>query len=67
MAVRYVLLGGHYRQPLNFTLDSLAGARSALQKLAKIAKCWRTGAPGARLCRNMRRGHSEPGVGGPAR
>ena len=38
MAVRYGLLGGHYRQPLNFTLDSLSAARSALQKLAKAAK-----------------------------
>ena len=37
MAVRWVLLNGHYRQPLNFTLDNLAGARSALGKLAKFA------------------------------
>ena len=37
MAVRWVLLSGHYRQPLNFTLDNLAGARSALGKLSKFA------------------------------
>ncbi len=34
-AVRWVLLSGHYRQPLNFTLESLSAAKSALQKLAK--------------------------------
>lgn len=38
MEVRYVLLGAHYRKPLNFTLDSLAGAREALAKLAKGAR-----------------------------
>jgi cysteinyl-tRNA synthetase len=38
MEVRYVLLGGHYRKPLNFTLDSLAGAREALAKIAKAAR-----------------------------
>jgi len=31
--VRYVLLAAHYRLPLNFTFDGLAGARSALQRL----------------------------------
>jgi cysteinyl-tRNA synthetase len=35
MEVRYVLIGAHYRKPLNFTLESLAGAREALAKLAK--------------------------------
>ena len=35
MEVRYVLLGGHYRKSLNFTLDSLTAAREALAKLAK--------------------------------
>jgi cysteinyl-tRNA synthetase len=38
MEVRYVLLGGHYRKPLNFTLDSLTGAREALSKLARGAR-----------------------------
>jgi cysteinyl-tRNA synthetase len=33
--VRYVLVGAHYRQPLNFTFHSLDAARQALQKLAK--------------------------------
>jgi len=34
MEVRYVLASGHYRQPLNFSWDSLRAARSALHKLA---------------------------------
>jgi cysteinyl-tRNA synthetase len=33
--VRYVLIGAHYRKPLNFTLDSLSAAREAMAKLAK--------------------------------
>ena len=35
MDVRYVLIGGYYRKPLNFTLDSLHAAREALGKLAR--------------------------------
>jgi cysteinyl-tRNA synthetase len=38
MEVRYVLISAHYRKPLNFTLESLAGAREALAKLAKGAR-----------------------------
>jgi cysteinyl-tRNA synthetase len=38
MEVRYVLIGGHYRKQLNFTLDSLSAAREALAKLAKGAR-----------------------------
>jgi cysteinyl-tRNA synthetase len=33
-----VLIGGHYRKPLNFTLDSLSAAREALAKLARGAR-----------------------------
>lgn len=36
--VRYVLISGHYRAPLNFTMHSLDSARQALQKLAKFDK-----------------------------
>ena len=36
--VRYVLISGHYRAPLNFTFHSLDAARQALQKLAKFDK-----------------------------
>jgi len=35
MEVRYVLISGHYRKQLNFTLDSLHAAQEGLQKLAK--------------------------------
>ncbi len=38
MEVRYVLIGAHYRKQLNFTLESLSGAREALAKLAKGAR-----------------------------
>ena len=38
MEVRYVLLSGHYRKPLNFTFDSLHAAREALLKMAKAAQ-----------------------------
>lgn len=34
-ALRYTLIAGHYRQPLNFTLQSLHAAESALTKLDK--------------------------------
>jgi cysteinyl-tRNA synthetase len=34
MEVRYVLLSGHYRKQLNFTMDSLHAGREALGKLA---------------------------------
>lgn len=33
LAYRYLLLGAHYRTPLNFTWDSLDAARSALTRL----------------------------------
>jgi cysteinyl-tRNA synthetase len=35
MAIRYSLISGHYRQPLNFTLNGLQAAQSALAKLEK--------------------------------
>ncbi|HCJ11783.1 MAG: cysteine--tRNA ligase [Verrucomicrobia bacterium GWF2_51_19] len=36
-SVRYLLLSGHYSQPLNFTLDSLGAAQSALSRIEKFA------------------------------
>lgn len=36
--VRYVLVSGHYRQQLNFTLNSLSAARQALNKLSRFAQ-----------------------------
>lgn len=55
--VRYVLLGGHYRQPLNFTLHSVEAAREALQKLAKFERTLRrnAGAPDAPSHDGLRR------------
>jgi cysteinyl-tRNA synthetase len=38
MAVRYALLAGHPRKQLNFTLDSLHAAESALKALVKFAE-----------------------------
>ncbi len=50
MEIRYALIGAHYRKPLNFTLDSLSGAREAMAKLAKGARQLAGKAdPGARL------------------
>lgn len=34
-ALRYTLMNGHYRQPLNFTFNSLHASQSALEKLEK--------------------------------
>ena len=31
--IRFLLLSAHYREPLNFTMDGLTGARSALQRM----------------------------------
>jgi cysteinyl-tRNA synthetase len=45
MEVRYVLIGAHYRKPLNFTLESLAAAREAMSKLAKGARALAAKAP----------------------
>ena len=36
--VRYVLLSGSYRQPLNFTFDSMKASRKALSKLSDFAQ-----------------------------
>lgn len=33
--LRYVLISGHYRHPLNFTLQSMADAKKALQRIGK--------------------------------
>lgn len=38
MEVRYALLSGHYRQPLNFTFNGLNAARSAIEKLEKLTR-----------------------------
>lgn len=35
MELRYVLISGHYRQPLNFTWESMKASRSALERLQR--------------------------------
>ena len=42
--IRYVLLEGHYRHPLNFTWDSLKAARKALQRMARFDEALRSAA-----------------------
>lgn len=37
-ALRYLLLSGHYRQPLNFTWESLAAAESSLSRIVGFAE-----------------------------
>jgi cysteinyl-tRNA synthetase len=34
--VRYLLISGHYRQPLNFTFEGLHAAKKAIQKIAQF-------------------------------
>jgi cysteinyl-tRNA synthetase len=46
-SLRYALLAGHYRQPLNFTMESMHSAQSALSKL------WQHGARLLNLCGDM--------------
>lgn len=38
LAYRYLVLGAHYRSPLNFTWESLAGAQSALEHLREMCR-----------------------------
>ncbi|MDR2677344.1 MAG: cysteine--tRNA ligase [Puniceicoccales bacterium] len=38
MELRYALLAGHYRQPLNFTFESLHAARKALERLERFGR-----------------------------
>lgn len=35
-SIRYVLLSGHYKMPLNFTLDGLDAAKSALSRIDSV-------------------------------
>jgi cysteinyl-tRNA synthetase len=47
--IRYLLLTAHYRETFNFTLDGLAGAKSALARIDECVSKLRelSGAPGA--------------------
>ncbi len=38
--IRYVLIGTHYRSPLNFTFEGLGAARAALERLDEFRRSW---------------------------
>ncbi len=40
LALRYLFLTAHYRQPQNFTWESLAAAQTALKKLENLIRDW---------------------------
>lgn len=40
LALRYLFLTAHYRQPLNFTWESLTAAQTALTKLENLMRNW---------------------------
>jgi len=40
--IRYVLINGHYRQPLNFTFDALEAARNSLARIDECVDALRT-------------------------
>jgi cysteinyl-tRNA synthetase len=52
--VRYALIASHYRDRQNFTLDSLAAAKSALEKIDNLA--WRLEEKGDSPLINMEKG-----------
>ncbi|MEG1260435.1 MAG: cysteine--tRNA ligase [Akkermansia sp.] len=62
-AVRYVLSGGYYRRPLNFTLDSLNDAKAALTRLAKFDKSLENIAPNQDLPTYHDFCHTQPELG----
>ncbi len=53
LELRYVLLSGHYRQPLNFTWHALNDARKATQRLSRLAIALREKA-GPKLPKSIR-------------
>lgn len=55
LAFRYWVLLGHYRSPLNFSLDALTAAQTALERLHRIASDLRgEGEPDAAYVRKIR-------------
>ena len=57
--VRYLLLTAHYRETFNFTLDGLAGAKTALARIDEcVGKLREIGAPASGTART----HSQPAV-----
>jgi cysteinyl-tRNA synthetase len=60
--IRYQLLSTHYRQTLNFTLDGLQGARTALQRLDEFRERLLTVAGGATAGVRSRSGRHGPRI-----
>ena len=63
--VRYTLLSGNYRQPLNFTLHSLDASHQALLKLAKFEKQLSQQAGAAAVAAPAHAALAESGKAGP--
>jgi cysteinyl-tRNA synthetase len=53
LALRYLLLTAHYRQPTNFTFEALEGAQTALRKLRTAAQKSEPGSPSAHYLRRF--------------
>lgn len=53
LALRYLLLTAHYRQPTNFTFEALEGAQTALRKLRTAAQKSEPGSPSVHYVRRF--------------
>ena len=64
-AIRYLLVGAHYRKPLNFTFEGLAHAKAALERVhslvARLGEVEAEGeaGPAAAACADARRAFDE--------
>ncbi len=58
-ALRFALIRGHYRGPLNFTWGILEEAKSALEKLDELCADVRAAARGERAAADLRAGNDE--------
>ncbi len=66
--IRYLLLSSHYRETFNFTLDGLAGARTALARIDECVAKLRelAGAPDSGTASFSAPQHAGPEAGAPA-
>ena len=64
--IRFVLVGGHYRQTLNFTFDALAAARTALARIDAFTARLKEAANGAEAPRPASGGAGSPPSAPPA-
>ena len=64
--IRYLLLTAHYRETFNFTLDGLAGAKSALARIDEcVGKLRAIGAPNSDSARTENRDRADSEIGAP--